>query len=447
MKSIRPLFALLLFALVAAVGFVHGAGVASVCLLAGSAALLAPAETAGQLLTVTLTPALLLQQTIRQVFVRHPAMGFFAGDFTTERVKKGQTVTGKIRIRPTVAQYDADQGGYKNGAQDTRDLLVDVPFVMDQHAHITLKLSHLDALTDSMMKMDEHIQDSASVLGAAMVRYALGKVHSRSFSNDTIYTAANSNKDALNAVRKAMNLRGVGEPRFGIVNSDVAEALEGDARITNRYDNNSKETDIRSTMRLRGVAGFQEIVEDPALDDLTAADTLTITGEADTEVITTSEAHGLAVNDRVQIAGLTGGTGIEAGYFFVKTAPSTTTLTLSATRGGAVAAFSTDITDGTLKQAENLSGFFFGRGAVAIKTALPADSLEAARAIGIPVPASSEVVMDPDSGLAMLLYKWFEPGTMDAYVTATCLYGATAGALADSNGYAMEPSGELLRIA
>lgn len=439
----KTLLALTLFVLTACVAAVHGWVPAATLLTLGSAALLEVPSGAlpGSLFTVTLTPTILLQQTMRKLFVKVPALMFFASEFTTERVKRNQVVTGKIRLRPTASEYDTT---YKTGAQETRDLLLDVPFTMDKHIHVTLKLSHLYAIQDSMNKMNEHIEDSASVIGKTVVRYILGKVTSKAFSNSSIYTAANSDKDMLNAVRKALNLRGVPDNRFGIINSDVAETLEGDARITNRYDGRSQSNDASGLIRLQNVSGFQNIIEDPELDDGSTTE-IDVDAEADTELFTTGAAHGFAVNDRVHLTVTTGGSGIATGYFFVKTVPSTTTFTLSATRGGATSAFTTDITEATVGLAENISGFFGTREAIAFKTGLPIDGIEAAKAFGIPVPVSDEVVTDPDSGLSMVAYKWFEPGTMDAYVTLALLYGATAGALVDTAGHVMEPSGQILR--
>lgn len=442
----RTIASLILFAVTAFMVLTHGLVPAMTLCTLGSAALLAgPGSFAprGAFCTVTLTPTILLQQTMRKLFVRVPILNFFAHEFTTQRLKKGQNVIGKIRLRPTTSEYDTT---YKTGAQETRDLLLDVPFSMDQHIHITLKVSHLYALQDSISAMEGHIQDSASVLGKSIVNYILGKVNSKSFTNASVYTAANSDKDALNAIRKALNLRGVGDGRFGIVNSDVAETLDGDARITNRYDNRSQSNDDSGLINLRNVSGFQNIIEFPELDDQ-SEDAVAVTGEADDEVFTFGSDHGLEVNDRVYLTINAGGTGLSSGYFYVKTVPSTTTLTLSATRGGATAAFTSDITDGTIAKAENITGIFGSREAIAMMTALPIDSLEAARAIGIPTPVSDEVVTDPDSGLSMVCYKWFEPGSMDAYVTFALLYGATAGILADTAKHVMEPSLQLLRSA
>lgn len=450
MHPLRILASLTLFALCTLIGIAHGMVPALALATLGSAALMVtPPDGApsGALFTATLTPTILLQQTIRALFVKVPALMFFASEFTTDRLKKGQTVTGKIRLRPTSSVYDANNGGYKAGSQESRDLLVDVPFTMDKHIHVTVKLSHLYALADSIQKLEEHMQDSASVIGKEVVRYVLGKVGSPAFSNASTYSTANSNKDALNAIRKSMNTRGVPDNRFGIVNSDVFETLAGDSRITNRYDGRSMDTDGQALGHLMNISGFQHLLEDPELDDNTDAATKNITGVASTDVITADAAHGQVVNDRVQIASLAGGTGMADGYFFVKTVPSTTTLTLAATRGGDTVDFTSNITGGTIKKADNITGFFGTREAVAIKTGLPTDSIEVAQALGIPVPASSDVVTDPDSGLSMMAYKWFEPNTMDAYITLTMLYGATAGQLADTGKYAMEPAGHILRSA
>ena len=86
-----------------------------------------------------------------------------------------------------------------------------------------------------------------------------------------------------------------------------------------------------------------------ALTDGNLVETLACTGEADDETFTSPTAHGLAVGDYVHITAITGGTGsgISASTttkLYVKTAPSSTTFTLSTTSGGSTIAFTTDIT-------------------------------------------------------------------------------------------------------
>lgn len=62
------------------------------------------------------------------------------------------------------------------------------------------------------------------------------------------------------------------------------------------------------------------------------------TGEADTELFTSATDHGLGVGDVVTISALTGGTGAVAGTYVVATVPAATTFTLTGV------AFTTDIT-------------------------------------------------------------------------------------------------------
>jgi hypothetical protein len=453
MKTSRLLLSLALFAVCALFGVVHGVVPALAMLTLGSAAMITPADmlaftsVGNAFCAVTLTPVLLLQRTMAALFVKVPALSYFSSEFTTERLKLNQDVIGKIRLRPSTSTY-SESTGYKNGSQKARDLLVDVPFKMDQHIHVTVSLNHLNNLADSMVKIEEHIQDSASVIGSSVMRYILGKATSAAFSNGSTFTTGNSDKDALNAIRKSMNLRGVADDRFGIINSDVAETLTGDARITNRYDNSSQNTDGEARVRLVNLAGFRNIIEDPGLDDGNG-ENITVSGIATTDLITTSAAHGLVVNDRVKFSAL-GGSGVglnTTDYYYVQSVPSTTTLKVSATRGGAAVDVTTAYTGSTMAKTDNITGFFATREAIAIKTGLPTDSIELAQAIGVPVSAKAEIVTDPTSGLSMMAYMWFDTNLMDTFVTLACLYGATAGELCDSAKLVMEPSGHILRSA
>lgn len=63
--------------------------------------------------------------------------------------------------------------------------------------------------------------------------------------------------------------------------------------------------------------------------------------EADDEVITEAN-HGLAVGDRVRIAIDSGATGATAGYYYVNSVPSSSTFTVSATKGGSTQTISAD---------------------------------------------------------------------------------------------------------
>lgn len=78
----------------------------------------------------------------------------------------------------------------------------------------------------------------------------------------------------------------------------------------------------------------------------------TFQGEADNDVLTFASAHNLKVGDRVRVTqGTTLPTGLSAGTdYWVKTVPSTTTLTLASTKGGTTVNLTTDGTaDNTLQ--------------------------------------------------------------------------------------------------
>jgi hypothetical protein len=87
----------------------------------------------------------------------------------------------------------------------------------------------------------------------------------------------------------------------------------------------------------------------------------TVTIVAATGVMTVSVTHGLAVNDPVFLGAITSTTGVLANtLYYVKTVPSTTTLTLSRTPGGTALTLATDgsaasITKATYQQFEPLS--------------------------------------------------------------------------------------------
>lgn len=448
MKSLNSTLSFVLVALCGALLFTRGIGEAWLFAFVGGALLITPSMVTGELFTVTVTPTLLVQRMMKQLAVRAPALMFFASDFTPERLKLNQTAIGKIRLRPTVSEFDSETG-YLAGKQAARDLLLDVPFVMDRHIHVTIEVPHLHALQDSMQKVEEHTQDGAEAIGDNVSRYILGKVRSSAFSNGSTFTTGNSDQDALAKIREEMNLRGVpGTGRFGIVNTLVASALGADSRITNRYDDRSQNGGDDGYRRFRGVEGFKDIIEDPSLSSGNTTP-VAVTGVDATDLLTAGAAHGFLVGDRVNFPTLTGGIGLTAdtGYYYVESVPSTTTFKISATRGGAVLSLGSNVTDGTVKRADNISGFFGTREAILIKTGIPSDSLEMAATLGVPVSAQSETLKDPVTGLTMLVYKWFKPETMTAYVTATVLFGAVAGQDSDVAKHVMEPSGHILRTA
>lgn len=95
---------------------------------------------------------------------------------------------------------------------------------------------------------------------------------------------------------------------------------------------------------------------------------------------------------------------------------------------------------------ENLAGFFFDSRAIAIATRLPNDSVDLASQMGIPTPIRKEVITDA-AGLSLAGFGWFDANTHNLYVTATIMYGASAGKQAGSNGTLTDYAGHLLATA
>jgi len=88
-----------------------------------------------------------------------------------------------------------------------------------------------------------------------------------------------------------------------------------------------------------------------------APSSLSITGTASTDVITTGSAHNLVPGDIVTLTALSGGAGLTASattYYFVNTTPSSTTLTLNNGSAKSAIDFTTNISSGTLQPISTL---------------------------------------------------------------------------------------------
>lgn len=213
--------------------------------------------------TTTLTVSELLADTLAAFKKRVPALFAFSTDFSAARGVLNQALIAKIRVLPTVATYDATTG-YANGATAVSSLLVDVPVTMDQHKHVPVKITHLAQLASQRNLYEDMVADLAYVLGKSVVDYALTKVLAANFTQSTTEAIVDTNRDTLGAVRKAMNAKGAGPQRYGIVNSDFAEALDADSRIASK-DYYGQQTGREAYLHLKGCSGFNDIWEYPDL--------------------------------------------------------------------------------------------------------------------------------------------------------------------------------------
>lgn len=138
-----------------------------------------------------------------------------------------------------------------------------------------------------------------------------------------------TNNDMLNPVRSELDWQ-------------IEQELKQMVRDVNySFINGSyqKPSDNATGRKTRGL--LAALTTNAQLADETAVGDLNSVWEADDEVITEA-AHGLAVGDRVRIAIDSGATGATAGYYWVKTVPSSSTFTVSPTKGGTVQSISAD---------------------------------------------------------------------------------------------------------
>lgn len=209
----------------------------------------------------TLTVSEILSDILKAFTQRVPALSFFATDYSMDQVKFNQQIIAHLPIVPVAYDHNAATG-YSTNAQNARDLLVDVPITIDGWKDVPIKIAVTDAAQDRSKNYLKTIGNAGYVLGKAVCDYALTKAVAANFSEKTIEAAANVSKDTLGRVRKAMNVKKAGTPRYMLTDSDFFNALDNDPRISSGdYYGQRIEGDPYG--RLVNCAGFAEILEYP----------------------------------------------------------------------------------------------------------------------------------------------------------------------------------------
>lgn len=214
-------------------------------------------------MATTLTVSEILSDVLDAFKQRVPALGYFSTDMSNESVKYGQTIIAHIPTVPTAYAHVA-ANGYNNNAQNARDLLTDVPIVMNQWTDVPIKIEAADASQDRSKNYLKTISNAGYVLGKAVVDYALTKVLEANFSEQTLALTDDTDLATLQGIRADMNLKKAASPRYGIVNSDTFNALEEDPRIASG-DYHGQRTGEDPYGKLMNLAGFKEIIEYPDL--------------------------------------------------------------------------------------------------------------------------------------------------------------------------------------
>lgn len=213
----------------------------------------------------TLTVSEILTDMLDAFKQEVPALNYFASDMSAEPVKYGQTVIAHIPTIPTVQTHTA-ASGYNANAASARDLLTDVPIVINTWKDVPIKIQAADASQDRNKNYVKTIGNSGYALGKAVVDAALATALETNFSQQTVALSADTDYATLQTIRAAMNSKKAGKPRYGIVSSATFNALEADSRIASG-DYHGQQTGANPLGRLLNLAGFNEILEYPEMPD------------------------------------------------------------------------------------------------------------------------------------------------------------------------------------
>lgn len=393
---------------------------------------------------VTLTSTEILMDVLNAFVQFIPGLNRMGTDFRGDSLKLNKTYDAHISTLPAIATYDATTG-YANGATEARDLLTDIPVLVDMHRHVPIKWSHLYQIQDDKIEYKKATGGAAYVLARYVMQDIAAKINSRRFSQHSIFAEADCDYDMLNGVTGAMNL--VGGAPFGramLVNTPAANTLSADSRITSRDFAGQLPNGV-SLRRFRAVGGFEEVIEFPELPLNNATALSSVAAEADDDIVTKA-AHGLSTGDRVVFTSGTGFTGLTATTAYYAIVLSSSTFKLATTRALAQAGTAVNITadgsDGVFTPTENLVGFGFDPRAIALLTGIPEDFNAAIQALGIPQIMGFETVTH-ETGLTMAAVKWQAPGTGIVYWSPTLVWGSELGAQAGTRaaGYAADYAG------
>lgn len=398
----------------------------------------------------TLTPDILLSDTLEAFKTRFPMLRGMSTDFRSAPLKLATEYIAHIETLPSAATYDTSTG-YANGATSARTLLVDLPITVDSHKHVPVYLDHLDAIKDSKDAFLGAQDSMGYVLGKAMVDSILDKCTGANLSYSETYSTANSDLDAISAITTKLNENGAAPTgRVGIVSSAVASTLELDTRVASK-DYYGVLTGSSGLRVFRGVGGFEAIYEYPGLSTNNAAGQ-TFTRSSGN--ILTATAHGFETGDRVRVttsaADLPAGLSVDTTYYVIRL--SADTFSLATTDANATAGTAITLSDAgtgthTVTGYENVTGIFFESRAIALRAGIPARSSELAAAMGIPQTMAMDSLTDPDSGFPLAFIRWQQPGTSDLYATVASLWGSAVGRQAGAAGAITDKAAVLLRSA
>ena len=185
----------------------------------------------------------------------------FCLDMRSDTARLGDRITPHLSHVPNVADYDANNGGFRNGAQDVTTLLDDVPVTLNYLKHVPVRVSNLTALATKGVEL---YKASVANIGFALGKFVLDTVllnAAASVSHVYQTTLALTSVDSFEALRSQCNSQKMAQDsRFCFINTPLASALSADDRTKSKlfFDQRNGEEGFR---RFKNIAGFRWLRE------------------------------------------------------------------------------------------------------------------------------------------------------------------------------------------
>ena len=236
---------------------------ASVLLTLYSCAVNAPR---GRLCAVTLSVPEILKEILAAFKLATPELfgpAGFAKDFKSNTAVLGDKVTGHISHVPLTADYDANNGGFKNGVQDATTLIEDVPVTLNQLAHVPVKISFLTGLATKGVDLYQGaIGNIAYALGKKVVDGVLAQAGAGYVSNQLLVPPQLATLDTFDGtIRSQCNAQKMApSTRWAFISSELAGALGTDDRVRSAlyYGQLNGDQGYRTWKNLGGFAWIKE---------------------------------------------------------------------------------------------------------------------------------------------------------------------------------------------
>lgn len=254
MSSIKKLLVVIGLGLSVSAGFMFGPAAAIVFFLGYEFALAMPSGRVGVNTLGTLATGLVVQEALALVFTKRPmlnAITFDTRDLQGSPVAKyNQTITTRTLGLPTVQNF----GGAASATAD-----VDVNVTINNFKELAYTFTPIEYSSTDRNLIAERAEPMAIALANYFVDTIAALWTAANFplaAQKTTVAAAWGYVNTILVLRKAMNQRGIQDPRrFFVYNSDVEASLLGDQLIVSALNNPDNGGAIASG-RLPQVGGF-----------------------------------------------------------------------------------------------------------------------------------------------------------------------------------------------